>query len=415
MALFDKVRSEISKRTWRIRKKLGGKGKCAYCSRSIFTGGTSFKGRPYHATCLGFLKMGLTPKQAGVENPSKLWHLKRLAKLNESLDRIPWDLGPAYQRTAGRVDEEEYAALQCPSCHNPIANPKRLRIGWCSGCGAKVGVRNPKTVKCVRCGKAVEDIAGEFFSTPTTEPLCDECYTKRYHERKLADWKREAIEEAEHIIEPDEEGRIFPQNPVNPRPPAAWWTHMMARARAQYPKFGKERLSQILGGIWYRYPEATRARIIREYDQNPAKHLTQDEINKFVSAYPEYTATRIKKVLKRQRRLYGALDPDLIDFTLKHTHYGNVDRMGRFLPKDELNPVNPSMTIAEIKEQLPLVNIKVAGVVVKGKVSGRKEPFAYVSIPAPGVHYHKAYKHQSWQFSWPAVERAINSNTALEI
>ncbi len=254
MTVLSKLRSEISKRAWRIRKRLGGKGKCVYCHRSIFAGGMTFKGRAYHKTCLSFLKMGLTPKQAGLENPQSIadwWNSRRLSFQNELLYFLGYEhdwerewnlLKPDVKAVITKwykIYESKQVAnpqsLECPSCHNPIENPKRLRIGWCPNCGAKVGVRNPHTAKNETVGQYLKRMGIKIPNNATAKEVY-ELYS--------------AIREKEG----------------NPRPPSAWWTAMMPRVRAQYPKFGKERLSQVLGGVWWKLPEATRKRIIKEYD-----------------------------------------------------------------------------------------------------------------------------------------------------
>ena len=62
-------RSEISKRTWRARKRSGTKVMCPFCKKPVFAGGTMHQKRRYHKTCLRFSKAGLSRKQAGVSNP----------------------------------------------------------------------------------------------------------------------------------------------------------------------------------------------------------------------------------------------------------------------------------------------------------------------------------------------------------
>lgn len=73
------------------------------------------------------------------------------------------------------------------------------------------------------------------------------------------------------------------------------------------------------------------------------------------------------------------------------------------------------MTIQQVKDTLPLVNIRLGNSVFKAATSGRKQQFAIVWLPAPGVHYYKKIKHQHWQYSWEAVCRAVNSGVPLEV
>ena len=63
------ARSVISKRTWRERKREGGKAVCSFCRDAIFAGGVRYKGKPWHKSCLESMKFGLTRMQAGVANP----------------------------------------------------------------------------------------------------------------------------------------------------------------------------------------------------------------------------------------------------------------------------------------------------------------------------------------------------------
>ena len=64
-------RSEISKQTWRRRKREGGKATCTYCGRPIFAGGVkSPGGKAYHKTCYEAYYAGLVPAQVG-KNPKE--------------------------------------------------------------------------------------------------------------------------------------------------------------------------------------------------------------------------------------------------------------------------------------------------------------------------------------------------------
>lgn len=63
------------------------------------------------------------------------------------------------------------------------------------------------------------------------------------------------------------------------------------------------------------------------------------------------------------------------------------------------------MTIEEIKAELPPVRIKFAGKIYRGSVSGRLNRFATVS-PIPTIAL-------GFQYSWEAVQRAVNNNSVL--
>ena len=144
-------RSEISKATWRKRKREGGKATCAFCGMAIYSGGVTKGGFAWHKGCLEAKMAGLTPRQMG-------------------------------------------------------KNPRRSRDSY------------------------------QFYGAKG----------------------------------------------LNPRPPAKWWATMWARTAASYPKKASESLekyradiSRIVGGIWYKFPGATRARLIKRYEgmATPARAL----------------------------------------------------------------------------------------------------------------------------------------------
>lgn len=62
------------------------------------------------------------------------------------------------------------------------------------------------------------------------------------------------------------------------------------------------------------------------------------------------------------------------------------------------------LTIKEIKEQLPDVKIRVNGKVETGKVRGRALQYAVVFVG-----------DNSWEYSWEAMQRAVNKNRILEV
>jgi hypothetical protein len=48
------------------------------------------------------------------------------------------------------------------------------------------------------------------------------------------------------------------------RPPKKWWDDRVSDAKKQYPDYSDERISQIVGGIWQNYDEATRKKLRAE-------------------------------------------------------------------------------------------------------------------------------------------------------
>lgn len=69
---------------------------------------------------------------------------------------------------------------------------------------------------------------------------------------------------------------------LNPRPPARWWAIMWSKTAASYPRKAGETLkhyrasiSRIVAGIWWKFDEATRKRLIKKYERmaTPSKAL----------------------------------------------------------------------------------------------------------------------------------------------
>ena len=52
-----------------------------------------------------------------------------------------------------------------------------------------------------------------------------------------------------------------------PKPPKGWWDFMMGEVKKNedYKGFDKERLSEIVGGIWWGYKKKTREKLDKEY------------------------------------------------------------------------------------------------------------------------------------------------------
>jgi len=65
------------------------------------------------------------------------------------------------------------------------------------------------------------------------------------------------------------------------------------------------------------------------------------------------------------------------------------------------------MTIAEIKEQLPDVKVKLYGRIVTGQLAGRK-------LDYPTVHL-RTCPPSSFQYSWETIQHSINTDTPLTI
>jgi hypothetical protein len=66
------------------------------------------------------------------------------------------------------------------------------------------------------------------------------------------------------------------------------------------------------------------------------------------------------------------------------------------------------MTIYEIKRELPPVYIKIFNTTIQAAISGRQLKYPIVHCNFLGINH-------AWEFSWEAIERAINTNTVLII
>lgn len=76
-------------------------------------------------------------------------------------------------------------------------------------------------------------------------------------------------------------------------------------------------------------------------------------------------------------------------------------------------------TAAKVREELPTVQVKIGRKVVQGRVSGRKNQFATVSVtngsmskrfPSFGSH---APIFMDWSFAWDTIAHSLNTGKAL--
>lgn len=65
------------------------------------------------------------------------------------------------------------------------------------------------------------------------------------------------------------------------------------------------------------------------------------------------------------------------------------------------------MSIDDIKNMLPDVQVSFGGVALLGILCGRNDDVATVYVPAR--------ENASFQFSWPTIRRAINDNRTLRL
>ena len=63
-----------------------------------------------------------------------------------------------------------------------------------------------------------------------------------------------------------------------------------------------------------------------------------------------------------------------------------------------------SWTIEQVKEDLPEVDININGKILKAKVTGRKLPFASVTVD-----------EQTYEYAWGTIVNALNAKRPLQI
>ena len=216
--LRGSARSELSKKIWRRRKREGGKGTCAFCHKSIFTGGVRYRGLPYHKTCLGFAMRGLRPEQ--LANPQ----LSSITDINPLSEEQLLLLSKRFK--VGRILTE------------PISRQKAMVLGPLAPRGWFMAQYLHKPIK---------EIAyfGWFLKPSEHEKIMG---LRTGNPRARTAW------------------RYYGATPMNPRPPARWWSEWFPKIRAAYPGASGERAARITAGIWWDFPESTRKMLIKRYE-----------------------------------------------------------------------------------------------------------------------------------------------------
>lgn len=221
-------RSEISKTAWRKRKRGPAKGTCNFCGKKIFAGGVLMNGGRYHKSCAEAKGAGLKPAQVGKNPRAKCPRCGKFMYLTEK---------HLYPPKSGKR----------PS---PVASSHRRYI-------------------CEHCGKGFWDFE-----------------VAQFNPRK----KRDRAPRNAH--------RYFGATALNPkykfgptgfRPPAKWFSMRAEGAAASYfgkklkdlTKTQKDRIGQIVGGIWAKFSERTRMEILKKYEPsavraNPKKRLLRN-------------------------------------------------------------------------------------------------------------------------------------------
>ena len=267
----DLSRSEISKKAWRARKKGPGKGICAFCGKKIWAGGVTYNGKKWHKGCLESYKFGLTKKQAGVANP-------RGGYPKTDIQRAATHFGvPVSKVTPSMVRTLPSRGGLVSGAANP----------WYMGAGATLHYPPGTRVKLIEPNmltgepKGTKGIVIEEAGSYATRG-----YRVRTKDGKIKFWHfsitRPIGQRSDNPRRTRDSYRFYGAKELNPRPPAVWWSRMWAKTAAGYPRKAGETLehwradiSRITAGIWWKYPEATRQRLIRRYDKlaTPSKAL----------------------------------------------------------------------------------------------------------------------------------------------
>ena len=209
-------RSQVSKRTWRERKRKGPKARDVVTGHPIWAGGMRYKGRPMSKSTAAALAVGIPPGMIG--NPTLQVHLDNYARLIDHLRMAPESKflqGKAYQeynnlRLLGYLVAAPHEEI--PGLGNPFRKRRTLYRG----------PRLPLRSRAI----------------PGATKLNPYAYGK-----------------------------------TGFRPPAAWFAKMMLSVRRAYKKLPgmtevkyRAHLGQIIGGIWAKFPQRVRDAILKKYE-----------------------------------------------------------------------------------------------------------------------------------------------------
>lgn len=73
------------------------------------------------------------------------------------------------------------------------------------------------------------------------------------------------------------------------------------------------------------------------------------------------------------------------------------------------------MTIEQVKRELPNVKVRIGRKVATGRVSGRLNKFATVSVTNEGTLHRNTPIWMDWQFSWEAIAHAVTTGEPLNV
>ena len=70
-------------------------------------------------------------------------------------------------------------------------------------------------------------------------------------------------------------------------------------------------------------------------------------------------------------------------------------------------------TVASVKRELPNVNVKIGKKVVSGRLSGRLNEFATVSVTNEGTLHSGSQVFADWKVAWETVANCLNNNRPI--
>lgn len=72
-------------------------------------------------------------------------------------------------------------------------------------------------------------------------------------------------------------------------------------------------------------------------------------------------------------------------------------------------------TEKSVKELLPAVTVKVGRNIVPGRVSGRLNAFATVSVKNQGTLHNRSYIYGDWQVAWCTIVYCLNEGKPIKV
>ena len=293
MAKLTKAqRSEISKRAWRHRRPLGID---PYTGKPVWVGGVTHGGGLYHKTSLAAKRMGIPARVISNPSPNPLkviggrtyhplwtYRRKRDADDQAKMLRVKWRKGGGWAESGWaetpvsiRVLKEgeryvvystyehvnpfreratPFRGRRLPRRENPIPLIERMR--WIS---TVMPVGQPLTLNQIarRSGLTRAEVG---------EALSEMVYHHLVTVGALGFTRIGRI--GKGYLNPR-----YAYGPTGFRPPARWWAKTIAglkvgykRARGMTEREYSGNIARIAGGIWSRYTDTTRRKILAKYE-----------------------------------------------------------------------------------------------------------------------------------------------------